>query len=78
MLIESLPGPEKSESGEWLQWGIEQSAELSRQLVKEAGIDLIDVSSGGLWAQQKISISPGYQVRFPSSPFFELGNLTRS
>lgn len=55
-------GPEKDEQGEWKQWGIEQSAELSRRLVAEAGVDLIDVSSGGLWQKQKIVLAPGYQT----------------
>jgi len=56
-------GPEKDESsGEWRQWGVEQSAILSRRLASEAGFDLIDVSSGGNWAAQKIKVGPSYQA----------------
>ena len=54
-------GPEKSESGEWLQWGIEQSTIYVDEM-KKLGVDLVDVSTGGNWEQQKIPIGPGYQV----------------
>lgn len=57
-------GPERDEqTGEWRYWGPEQSVELSRRL-KDAGVDLIDASSGGNWVKQKIPIVPGYQVPF--------------
>lgn len=68
-------GPEKDESsGEWRQWGIEQSTILSRRLVSEAGFDLIDVSSGGNWAAQKIKLGPSYQARSNLSSSFTLCN----
>jgi 2,4-dienoyl-CoA reductase-like NADH-dependent reductase (Old Yellow Enzyme family) len=55
-------GPEQDETtGEWKQWGIEQSKILVGELVK-LGVDLLDVSSGGNWAKQKIPVTPGYQV----------------
>ncbi|EJU00844.1 NADH:flavin oxidoreductase/NADH oxidase [Dacryopinax primogenitus] len=55
-------GPEQDPTtGEWLQWGIEQCTVLSRELHKVAGIDLIDVSSGGNWKDAKIKVYPGYQ-----------------
>ena len=44
-------------------WDIEQSIHLCRRL-KEIGIDLIDCSSGGNIAEQKIRLGPGYQVPF--------------
>ncbi|KAF8167669.1 NADH:flavin oxidoreductase/NADH oxidase [Crassisporium funariophilum] len=56
-------GPEKDDQGRWLQWGIEQSTILVGKL-KEIGVDLIDCSSGGNWARQKIALKPGYQVPF--------------
>ncbi|WP_370520735.1 hypothetical protein [Sanguibacter sp. HDW7] len=31
---------------------------------REAGVDLVDVSSGGLVAHQQITVGPGYQVPF--------------
>lgn len=54
-------GPEQSETGVWKQWGIEQSKVLVGKL-KEIGVDLVDCSSGGNWAEQKIDIKHGYQV----------------
>ncbi|KZT61520.1 NADH:flavin oxidoreductase/NADH oxidase [Calocera cornea HHB12733] len=58
-------GPEKEEkTGEWLQWGIDQSTVLARRLHEEAGMDLIDVSTGGLWKNARIAVFPGYQVPF--------------
>nr|MCW2728506.1 dehydrogenase [Aeromicrobium sp.] len=44
-------------------WDVEQTAQLATQL-REHGVDLVDVSSGGLAAHQKISVGPGYQVPF--------------
>lgn len=44
-------------------WEIEQSVELSRRL-SDLGVDLIDVSSGGLVARAEIPVGPGYQVPF--------------
>ncbi|GAC1353881.1 MAG: NADH:flavin oxidoreductase/NADH oxidase [Herpetosiphon sp.] len=44
-------------------WDIEQSVLWARQL-HEAGVDLIDVSSGGNVATAKIPVGPGYQVHF--------------
>ena len=44
-------------------WTIEGSVELSRRL-REAGVDLIDVSSGGTLPRVKIPVGPGYQVPF--------------
>lgn len=47
-------------------WDIEQSVAFAREL-KEAGVDMIDVSSGGNAADQKIVLGPGYQVAFASA-----------
>lgn len=44
-------------------WDIEQSVELSRGLAG-LGVDLVDVSSGGLVPGVKIPVGPGYQVDF--------------
>lgn len=54
-------GPEKGDDGLWKQWGIEQSKIFVGELEK-IGVDLIDVSSAGNWAAQKIPVGPGYQV----------------
>jgi len=55
--------PEEDDTtGEWKQWGVTQSSQLVRRLKEQAGVDLVDVSSGGLWHQQKIPTGPSYQV----------------
>ncbi|EAU92773.2 NADH:flavin oxidoreductase/NADH oxidase [Coprinopsis cinerea okayama7 len=56
-------GPEQGDDGEWRYWGLEQSKLLAQRLHEE-GVDLLDVSSGGLWANQKVPAVPGYQVPF--------------
>ena len=47
-------------------WDIGQSVRLVRE-VKPLGVDLIDVSSGGLLPHVKIPLGPGYQVPFAAS-----------
>ena len=59
-------GPEKDADGKWLQWGIEQTILLAGE-PKKLGVDLVDVSSRGNWAPQKIPVVLGYQVR-PALP----------
>ena len=44
-------------------WTVDQSVELARVL-KTRGVDMIDVSSGGLVPHAKIVAGPGYQVPF--------------
>ena len=56
-------------------WNIEESVQLS-QLLKEKGVDLIDVSSGGLVTHQQIPLGPNYQVPFAGSIKKETGILT--
>ncbi len=49
---------------DWIEggWSTEETVELAR-LVKALGMDLVDVSSGGIDpALQKIPVGPGYQV----------------
>ena len=50
---------------DWVEggWDIEQSVELARQMAG-LGVDLVDVSSGGLHPDQAIEVAPGYQVPF--------------
>ncbi|AGG89744.1 NADH:flavin oxidoreductase/NADH oxidase [Rhodanobacter denitrificans] len=56
-------------------WDIGQSVELARQL-KPLGVDLIDVSSGGLLPHAKIPLGPGYQVPFAAQVRREAGVAT--
>jgi 2,4-dienoyl-CoA reductase-like NADH-dependent reductase (Old Yellow Enzyme family) len=44
-------------------WDVEQTVEVARLLAAE-GVDLVDVSSGGLSPDQQIDLGPGYQVPF--------------
>lgn len=44
-------------------WDLAQSVELARRLAGQ-GVDLIDVSSGGLTPHQQIQLGPGYQTPF--------------
>lgn len=50
---------------DWMEGGleIEQSVALAR-MMKEWGVDLIDVSTGALSPLAKIPVAPGYQVPF--------------
>ena len=56
-------------------WDLDQSVELSRRL-KEIGVDLIDVSSGGLVRHQDVVVGPGYQVPFAERIRRETGIAT--
>ncbi|KAG0195085.1 hypothetical protein BGX33_004315, partial [Mortierella sp. NVP41] len=44
-------------------WDIEQTIQVAKW-VRDAGVDVLHVSSGGNTAQQKIQAVPGYQVPF--------------
>jgi 2,4-dienoyl-CoA reductase-like NADH-dependent reductase (Old Yellow Enzyme family) len=44
-------------------WNLEETVELSRRLVGH-GVDLVDVTSGGLVPGARIEVEPGYQVPF--------------
>ncbi|KRD11219.1 oxidoreductase [Flavobacterium sp. Root901] len=56
-------------------WNPEESVKLSA-ILKEKGVDLIDVSSGGLVSHQKIILGPGYQVPFAEKIKKEASILT--
>jgi 2,4-dienoyl-CoA reductase-like NADH-dependent reductase (Old Yellow Enzyme family) len=64
---ERLPLFVRISATDWLpnlpSWDVEQSVVLAKWL-KAEGVDLIDVSSGGLSADQQIKLEPGYQVPF--------------
>jgi 2,4-dienoyl-CoA reductase (NADPH2) len=65
VMPESMPLFLRLSATDWAPggWDLEGSIALVRQL-KAAGVDLIDVSSGGLLPKVKIPVAPGYQVRF--------------
>ena len=56
-------------------WDLEQSVQFS-QWLKEAGVDLIDCSGGGLVPDAKIPVGPGYQTAFAERIRREIGILT--
>jgi 2,4-dienoyl-CoA reductase-like NADH-dependent reductase (Old Yellow Enzyme family) len=60
---ESLPLFVRISATDWAEegWGLDQSVELARR-AKELGVDLIDVSSGGLVPKARIPVAQGYQV----------------
>ncbi len=56
-------------------WDLPQSLELARRL-RALGVDLIDCSSGGLVADAKVPVAPGYQVPFAAAVRREAGIAT--
>jgi 2,4-dienoyl-CoA reductase-like NADH-dependent reductase (Old Yellow Enzyme family) len=50
---------------DWVEggWDVDQSVELAR-LLRDEGVDLVDVSSAGLVPYARIEVKPGYQVPF--------------
>lgn len=57
------PGDRSSSLGWQGGWNIDESVQLAH-LLRDHGVDLIDVSSGGQTPNAKIPIGPGYQVEF--------------
>ncbi len=47
-------------------WDLEQTVAFAKGLA-ESGADLLDVSSGGLVAEARIPVAPGYQVPFAAA-----------
>jgi len=74
---DELPVLFRISASDWAEggWDVEQSVELCRRL-KDLGIDLIDVSSGGAVPHAKIEIGPGYQVPFAERIRKESGMAT--
>jgi 2,4-dienoyl-CoA reductase-like NADH-dependent reductase (Old Yellow Enzyme family) len=65
LIPEELPLFVRISATDWIEggWNIEESVELARRL-KQVGVDLIDVSSGGSVPTAKIPVGKGYQVPF--------------
>ncbi len=59
---------------DWVEggWDLPQSLQFCRWL-KEAGVDLIDCSSGGMTPDAKIPVGPGFQTPFATAIRKELG-----
>ena len=65
MWPEGLPLFVRISATDWTDggWDLPQSIELAR-LLKPAGVDLVDCSSGGNVAGAQIPLGPGYQTAF--------------
>jgi 2,4-dienoyl-CoA reductase (NADPH2) len=74
---DDLPLFARISATDWAEggWDLEQSVELAKRL-KETGVDLIDVSSGGTLPRVSIPVGPGYQVPFARRIRQEAGVLT--
>lgn len=74
---EGLPLWVRISATDWAEggWDVDESVELSR-LLAARGVDLIDVSSGGLVRHQQVAPAPGYQVPFAERIRREAGVAT--
>lgn len=65
---ENLPVFVRISATDWTEngWDLEQSVEFCKEL-KNIGIDLIDVSTGGNVPDAKIPVAPNYQVEFAAA-----------
>lgn len=75
---EDLPVFVRISATDWAEggWTQEESLALARELKAHGGVDLIDVSSGGLVPNVQISTGPGYQVPFAAQIRKEVGIAT--
>lgn len=74
---ETLPLFVRISATDWADggWNCDESVKLSK-ILKEKGVDLIDVSSGGAVSHQQIPLEPGYQVPFAERIKNETGILS--
>lgn len=65
MIPEELPLFVRISATDWVEggWSPDESVRLC-QLLKEIGVDLVDVSSGGMTPHARIPVGKGYQVPF--------------
>ena len=71
---ERLPLLLRLSATDWVAggWDAEQTVELCRA-VKSLGVDLVDVSSGGLASGARMPIGPGYQTEFAAQVRHQAG-----
>ncbi|MGD1105581.1 MAG: NADH:flavin oxidoreductase/NADH oxidase [Terracidiphilus sp.] len=74
---ERLPLFVRISATDWAEggWNPDESVQLAQRL-REHGVDLVDASSGGLVADAKVPVAPGYQVGFASRIRREAGIAT--
>ena len=76
VIPESMPLFVRISATDWFEdgWSLEESIALS-QAMEALGVDLIDVSSGGLAKSQPIKLGPGYQMGFAKAISQSVGCL---
>jgi len=74
---ERLPLFVRISATDWAEggWNADESVQLAQRL-REHAVDLVDASSGGLVADAKVPVAPGYQVGFASRIRREAGIAT--
>jgi 2,4-dienoyl-CoA reductase-like NADH-dependent reductase (Old Yellow Enzyme family) len=74
---EQLPLFVRISATDWADggWNVDESVALAQEL-RERGVDLVDVSSGGLVPFAKIPVGPGFQVPFAARIRQEAGVAT--
>lgn len=77
VIPDSMPLLLRISASDWAEGGVEvdHAVRLARQAA-ERGVDLVDVSSGGSVAHQKIQAGPGYQTGFSTRIRHEAGVAT--
>ncbi len=68
VLPEGMPLLVRLSAKDWVEggWDLPECSALCG-ILKDRGVDLVDVSSGGLSAAQKLVLGPGYQVPFAAA-----------
>lgn len=61
------------EEAEMESWKVEDTVRLA-EIIADMGIDLLDVSSGGLHPKQKLKTGPGYQAPFAKAVKEKVGD----
>ncbi|MEQ4566086.1 NADH:flavin oxidoreductase/NADH oxidase [Paenarthrobacter sp. CAP02] len=65
VIPESMPLLLRISASDWAEGGVDVQASVRlARAAAERGVDLVDVSSGGAVAHQKITVAPGYQAGF--------------
>jgi 2,4-dienoyl-CoA reductase-like NADH-dependent reductase (Old Yellow Enzyme family) len=74
---ERLPLFVRVSSTDWVDggWDLSGTVELARRL-KDAGVDLVDCSSGGMVPDARVPLGPGYQTPFAAAVRREAGIAT--
>lgn len=64
-------------ASDWVDggWSVEDTAELS-SILGERGVDLVDISSGGVVAEAQMTVGAGYQVPFAHDVRMKSGVVT--